>query len=67
MTRDEKLMNQGMDCLIDNLGIVEAQRFIALVIRERSDYTQWQREYFDKMPPGAFHAAAIEYAKQNPQ
>ena len=66
MTHDEKLMRQGMRCLIDSLGIVEAEEFIALVIKEKVDYTDWQREYFDKMSAEEFHAAAIEYAKENP-
>lgn len=46
-----ELMSRGMECLTETLGVVEAERFISLVIRERFDYTKWQREYFDKMPP----------------
>jgi len=34
-----ELMSRGMECLTETLGVVEAERFISLVIRERFDYT----------------------------
>ena len=61
-----ELMCRGMECLTETLGVVEAERFISLVIRERFDYTKWQREYFDKMPPGAVQAQALAYGKAHP-
>lgn len=36
---------------MDQLAIVEAERFVATVIREKFDYTRWQREYFDEKSP----------------
>lgn len=65
MTHPDDLMTQGMKCLIDNLGIIEAQRFIVLVKSDKSDYTEWQREHYDKMKPGEFHAALMEFAKKH--
>jgi len=39
------MMSAGMKCLVEKLGIVEAEMFIA-VIRENSfDYTEWRREH----------------------
>ncbi|MBP5609324.1 MAG: hypothetical protein J6X66_13790 [Lachnospiraceae bacterium] len=61
-----ELINKGMECLKDNLGVVDAEMFISLIIREKFDYTRWQREYFDKMEPGEFNSAAIEYAQEHP-
>ena len=46
-TSTVEIMNRGMKCLTDHMGIVEAERFISVIIRERFDYTKWQREYFD--------------------
>ena len=43
------LRNKGMKVLIDNLGQVEAERFISLIIREPFDYTEWQRDLFNNM------------------
>ena len=38
-----ELMNEGLQCLIEEMGVVKAEEFISLILRERSDYTQWQR------------------------
>jgi hypothetical protein len=38
------MMSTGMRCLVEKLGIVEAEMFIS-VIRENSfDYTEWRRD-----------------------
>ena len=65
-TATVELMTRGMDCLVKNMGIVEAEYFIAAIQRERFDYTKWQREYFDAMPSGEFQRQALEYAKMHP-
>ena len=66
MTHPDDLMTQGMRCLIDNLGIVEAQRFIVLVKTEKSDYTQWQREHYDKMTAEEFYSGLQEFMRNHP-
>jgi hypothetical protein len=38
-----------MKVLINNLGKVEAERFISLIIREPFDYTEWQKDLFNNM------------------
>lgn len=43
------LINTGMKILIEKLGNVDAEKFIALIIREPFDYTKWQRELFEGM------------------
>ena len=45
-TATVELMTKGMDCLVKNMGIVEAEYFIAAIQRERFDYTKWHQEYF---------------------
>jgi len=60
------IMNRGMECLTEALGTVEAERFISIIIREKFDYTKWQRQHFDAMPAGAFHKEALDYAKEHP-
>lgn len=62
----DELMECGMRCLIDNLGIIEAEQFIANVNRERFDYTEWRRDHFGAMSAEEFHAAAVQYAKEHP-
>ena len=33
-----------METLVENLGLVEAERFIALMNREGFDYTEWRKD-----------------------
>ena len=58
-----ELLSRGMECLIQALGVVEAEYFIAAVQKERFDYTKWQREYFDKMDLRTFVGDAATYTK----
>ena len=46
---DNDIMNVGMRSLVESLGVVDAQRFIATLIRNASDYTEWQRDLFESM------------------
>ena len=65
MMTDKEILEQGMDCLMDNLGIIEAERFISLVWQERAKYEEWKHEY-DNMSDEEFLAGLEEYAKQHP-
>lgn len=38
------LMNTGMKCLSENLGLVEAERFISYLLSEPFDYTEWRKD-----------------------
>lgn len=57
------LLSRGMACLVKNLGVVEAEYFIAAVQRERFDYTKWQRKHFEDVDLHRFVNEAAEYAK----
>ena len=61
-----EIMDMGLECLVEKLGIVNAEHFIATIKRESFDYTAWQREYFDKMESGEFAAKASAYADSHP-
>ena len=60
---DTVLSQSVMKCLIDNFGIVQAERFISLVIREPFDYTQWQRDLFSDMSVEDIFTAATDWKK----
>ena len=66
MIATNDIMTRGMECLTKSLGVIEAEHFISAVIREKFDYTVWQRQYFDAMAPGEFHANAVKYAQSHP-
>lgn len=50
MRSDTMIKNDGMRVLAEELGLVEAERFIALMRREPFDYTEWQRSLFSDVP-----------------
>jgi len=43
------LLRTGMKLLIDNLGLVEAERFVVLLNREPFDYTKFHSTLFEGM------------------
>lgn len=43
---DLELRQKGASVLLQNLGSVEAQRFITLLLREPFDYTEWCKPLF---------------------
>jgi hypothetical protein len=63
MMTETVLKNIGMKILVEKLGKVEAERFIALVIREPFDYTKWQSELFEGMSVKEISEAATEYRR----
>jgi len=46
MRADTLIKEEGMRALSDKLGLVEAERFISLVMREKFDYTKWQEKLY---------------------
>ena len=58
------IMDKGISCLIASLGVLDTERFISFIIREKFDYTKWQRNYFDNEEN--FAENALKYAKENP-
>lgn len=44
MITDTEIKVKGLEILVQHLGDVEAERFIALIQREQFDYTKWRSE-----------------------
>ncbi len=61
-----EIMNRGMKCLTEQMGIVDAEHFISVIIREKFDYTKWQREYYDAKTPEEISAEASNFEKTHP-
>lgn len=66
MVSNIEIMNRGIHCLLEKLGVVETGRFITMINRERFDYTKWQWERFDNMSFDEFNSVAAVYSKENP-
>jgi hypothetical protein len=62
---DTVLRQEGMRLLSENLGLVNAERFITIILREPFDYTEWQNKLFPGVPLNNFLADAMAYRKQN--
>lgn len=43
MMTDTELKLKGLRVLTEALGAVQAEKFVALILREPFDYTQWRR------------------------
>jgi hypothetical protein len=46
---DTVVKTEGMHVLLEKLGKVDAERFIALIIKEPFDYTTWQQNLFNNL------------------
>ena len=63
MRSDTLIKSDGMRVLAENLGIIEAERFITLMLRESFDYTEWQRNLYGKMSVNELFDKITEFEK----
>ncbi|PKL31122.1 MAG: hypothetical protein CVV45_15580, partial [Spirochaetae bacterium HGW-Spirochaetae-10] len=63
MKSDQQIRKEGFDILFKNMDNVEAERFIALINRERFDYTKWRQPLFEDMTPEEIIQKGQQYAK----
>jgi len=61
MRSDTLIKSDGMRVLAENLGIVEAERFITLVLREPFDYTEWQRSLYGNVSVTELYNKIVEF------
>ena len=66
MVETANIMTEGMACLTEHLGEVKAEMFVAAIIRENFDYTEWQRTYFDAKTPEEISREATAYENEHP-
>ena len=66
MNTTATIMNEGIHCLVERLGVIETEIFISQLLREPFDYTKWQREYYAAMSVSELNKKAVEYTKNNP-
>lgn len=66
MNDNVALASKCVDVLCDNVGIVEAEKFVYLIKTEAFDYTSWQREHYDSIAPETLRASMKEYCREHP-
>ena len=60
MRTDTEIRVHGLSALVDALGIVEAEKFISLILREPFDYTKWQQNLWPYRNVAEISKAAME-------
>ena len=58
---DAEIKVLGFDILSRHLGLVEAERFITLVRREKFNYTQWRQSLFIGLEGEEISRQAMEF------
>ena len=53
-----------MDVLVKHVGLLETERFIAHLSRERTDYTEWRKAQFEDLPLEELARATRESGKK---
>ncbi len=65
MITDTEIKQKGFQILSKYLGDVEAERFIALIQRERFDYTKWRQELDEEQSLEEISHEAMSLRVQN--
>jgi len=63
MRTDTEIKMAGFEVLSYNLGMVETERFIALIQREKFDYTKWRENLFKGLSGEEISKKAMEFQK----
>ncbi len=63
---DAEIKVLGFEILSRYLGLVEAERFIALIQREKFDYTQWRQNLFAGLGGEEISRQAMEFQRRKP-
>jgi len=67
MTNSAVLLDRGMKCLTNELGLVETEQFVYLLLSEPFNYTEWRKDnLFTGMSVEEISRAADKYCKENP-
>lgn len=64
MKTEAEIRMTGMQALINALGLVEAERFMIAISRDRFDYTEWRRHGLPEMSLNALAQEANRYKEE---
>ena len=67
MLVDTDIKVRGLDALTKSLGMVEAERFVFLIQRDRMDYTKWRQNLFAGLSGDEISRKAMEFAQTEKQ
>ena len=64
MIADTVLKRKGFDALSKNLGLVDTERFISLILREPFDYTEWQHDLYKDVSLDEFYCNVKQFREK---
>ncbi|CAK0757643.1 conserved hypothetical protein [Gammaproteobacteria bacterium] len=64
MKTEAEIRMTGMQALIAALGLVEAERFVAAIARDKFDYTEWRKSGLPDMTIEEISEAANQLSKK---
>ena len=62
-TAESAVIERGMRLLLDGLGIVDAERFLAFMNRDKNNYDIWHEKYFEKMMTDEYKKELYAFSK----
>lgn len=63
MMTNTEIKIKGFKILTKALGLVEAERFVALIQQEPFDYTKWREDLFDELTVEEISQTAMKLQK----
>ena len=67
MKTDIELRSDGMKLLRSQLGLVESERFLTLMLREPFDYTKWRQTQWNDESVATLAAKARRQREEKPE
>ena len=61
---DTVLKRKGLDALTEALGLIDAERFISLILREPFNYTEWQHDLYEGVSLEDFYSNVKNYREK---
>jgi hypothetical protein len=65
MLSDIEIRRKGLRILVENLGKLDAEKFISLIIQEPFDYTEWQETLWSDLTVEQISDKAMKYRKKS--
>ncbi|MBI3038639.1 hypothetical protein HYY75_06270 [bacterium] len=65
MKTDTEVKIEGAEALIKALGVLDAERFVSLLLREPFDYTSWQRTLWQDKSVEEISREAMKFRKKS--
>ena len=65
MRSDTIIKHEGYEAIFNKLDMVEAERFIALIRREKFDYTEWRKVLFEDLSVEELSKQAMDHWNKN--